>query len=208
VDGRAGGGDRQRRCAMNELAHIPAPSDATWVGEWEFFEDCWGNQDWERVFGLRSWTIETTSTPSIEVELAGVQLSEGCIVDIWIWIHGDIGSLTAGEATTLAATLSRAAGELERIRWQPVSTRDQAVRRTPTRPLHNPMVDDSGKQGSQEWWDAVGAVPQCGDTRPCPDCNAFFRFCSRDGGVWTREANHDQGCRWPATGHDAGVTWA
>jgi hypothetical protein len=97
------GEDGQGLRGTNDFSHIPAPAEATWVGGWEFFEDCWGNQDWERVFGLRSWTIETTSTPSTEVELAGVQLSEGCIVDIWIWIHGDTGSLIAGEATTLAA---------------------------------------------------------------------------------------------------------
>jgi hypothetical protein len=100
---------------VSTLAHVPEPSGATWVGEWEFFTDCWGTQDWERSFGLGSWAVETTVTPSIEVELVGVQFSEGCIVGTRIWVHGDIGSLSAGEAKALAVTLSRAVRELERI---------------------------------------------------------------------------------------------
>ena len=50
VDGRAGGGDRQRRYAMTELAHIPAPSEAKWVSEWRFLEGSCGHQYWIRHF--------------------------------------------------------------------------------------------------------------------------------------------------------------
>jgi hypothetical protein len=108
--------DGQSRCAVADLSRVPAPPEATWVGEREFFEDCLGTQDWERMFSVRKWTVETTSaTPPIEVELAGSQLSEGCVA-IWIWINADREALTADEAMRLAAILSQAAEELERYR--------------------------------------------------------------------------------------------
>jgi hypothetical protein len=50
------------------------------------------------------------------------------------------------------------------------------------------------------------STAQCGDTRPCPDCNALFRFCCRDNGVWTLEGSHDPGCRWPAHTQHVGLS--
>jgi hypothetical protein len=99
---------------VNELAHIPAPSEATWVDEWNFFQGSCGHQYWIRCFGGRSRTVETSSPDPVEVELAGNQFSDGS-VKMWICLDGDSHDLNAGEALMLAATLSRAADELERI---------------------------------------------------------------------------------------------
>jgi hypothetical protein len=108
--------NRQSRCAVADLSHVPAPPEATWVSEWDSFEDCLGSQGWIRMFGVQKWTVETTSsTPPIEVELGGSQLSEGYVA-IEIWIDCDMQGLTTDEAMRLAATLSRAAHELERYR--------------------------------------------------------------------------------------------
>jgi hypothetical protein len=65
------------------------------------------------MFIIRKWTVETSSRP-IQVELSGVQLSNGSI-DMRIWIDVDNDDLNADDALMLAATLSRAAGELEHI---------------------------------------------------------------------------------------------
>jgi hypothetical protein len=99
---------------VSELAHLPTPSEATWVGEWDFFETRCGHQDWIRMFGVHTWTVETSFPDPIDVELVGSQFSDGGI-GMGIWIHGDTDCLNADEAIMLAATLSRAAGELERI---------------------------------------------------------------------------------------------
>jgi hypothetical protein len=99
---------------MSELAHIPAPSEATWVGEWHFFEGSCGHQHWIRNFGSGSWTVETGSPDPVEVHLAGSQFPDESI-DMWIRMEGDTHDLNADEALMLAATLSRAADELERI---------------------------------------------------------------------------------------------
>lgn len=113
MDVRAGSGDRQRRRAVNDLAHIPAPSVATWVDEWRFFEGSCGHQYWIRYFRGRSWTVEATSTDMVEVDLAGNQFSDGS-VEMWVCLESAL-DLRADEALMLAATLSRAAEELERI---------------------------------------------------------------------------------------------
>jgi hypothetical protein len=99
---------------VSELAHIPAPREATWVSEWNYFEGSCGHQYWLRVFGIRSWTVETGIPCQTEVELAGSQISDGSI-HMGITIHGDTDCLNADEALMLAAALSRAAEELERI---------------------------------------------------------------------------------------------
>lgn len=99
---------------MTELAHIPPPSEATWVSDWDFFDGSCGHQYWIRMFGVRCWTIETAASCRTEVELLGSQLSDSS-VDLGVWIHGDTESLDADEALMLAAALSRAAEELERI---------------------------------------------------------------------------------------------
>ena len=112
MDGRTGGGDRQRWCAVNELAHILAPSEATWVGEWRFEGSC-GHQYWIRYFRGRSWTVETSGPEPIDIDHAGCQLEDGS-VERWILLDGAL-DLNAGQALMLAETLSRAAEELERI---------------------------------------------------------------------------------------------
>jgi hypothetical protein len=94
--------------------HIPAPAEATSVGEWHFFEGSCGHQYWIRHFGGRGWTVETSLPGLVEVELAGNQFSDGSI-DMWLCLEGDSHDLNADEVLMLAATLSRAAGELERI---------------------------------------------------------------------------------------------
>jgi hypothetical protein len=107
---------RQSRCEVADLSYVPAPPEATWVSEWDSFDDCLGNQDWIRMFGVQKWTVETTSsTPPIEVELGGSQLSEGYVA-IEIWIDCEMQGLTTDEAMRLAATLSQAADELERYK--------------------------------------------------------------------------------------------
>jgi hypothetical protein len=109
------GKDRQRLCAAKDFSHIQAPSEATWVGEWHFFKGCRPeHQDWVRYFRVRSWTVETSSSDPVAVEIAGIQFSDGSI-DNWIPVFGDIPGLNADEALSLAATLSEAADELERI---------------------------------------------------------------------------------------------
>jgi hypothetical protein len=96
------------------LAHIPPPSDVTWISDWDFFDGSCDHQYWIRMFGVRSWTIETAVPCRTEVELGGYQFSDSS-VDLGVWIHGDTDILNADEALMLAATLSRAAEELERI---------------------------------------------------------------------------------------------
>lgn len=99
---------------MTDLRHIPAPSEATWVGEWRFFEGSCGHQYWIRTFGVRRWTVETSSPDPIEVELAGCQRSDGSS-QMWIWLDCDTHDMNADEALMLATTLSWAADELGRI---------------------------------------------------------------------------------------------
>jgi hypothetical protein len=108
------GKDAQALRAVSDFSHILAPSEATWVGQWDFFEGSCGHQYWIRMFGVRGWTVETSFPDPIEVELAGSQRSDGPI-DMGIWIHGDTHDMNADEALMLAATLSQAAEELERI---------------------------------------------------------------------------------------------
>jgi hypothetical protein len=98
---------------VNELAHIPAPSEATRVDEWHLFQGRCGHQYWIRCFGGRSWTVETSSPDPVEVELAGNQFSDGS-VEMWVCLEGAL-DLNADEALMLAATLSRAAEELGRV---------------------------------------------------------------------------------------------
>lgn len=98
---------------MNDLAHIPAPSEATWVDDWCSFEIGCGQQYWLRHFRGRTWTVEACSTDAVEVDLAGNQFSDGS-VEMWVCLEGAV-ELEADEALMLAATLSRAAEELERI---------------------------------------------------------------------------------------------
>jgi hypothetical protein len=100
---------------MSGLAHIPAPSEATSVDEWDFFERDCGHQYWIRKFVVRTWTVEAGFTARIEVELGGFQLSDGSI-ELGIWIDGDTYHLSTDEALMLASTLSRAAEEQERVR--------------------------------------------------------------------------------------------
>jgi hypothetical protein len=99
---------------VTDLRHILAPCEATWVGEWDFFKGSCGHQYWIRMFGVRGWTVETSSPDPIEVELAGSQRSDGRI-GMGISLDGDIHGLNADEALMLAATLSRAADEMGRI---------------------------------------------------------------------------------------------
>lgn len=102
--------------AVSDFAHIPPPSEATWVGEWRFFKGCCPeHQDWVRYFGDRSWTVEASCSDPVAVDIAGIQFSDGSI-DNWIGLDGDIPCLNADEARMLAATLFRAADELERIK--------------------------------------------------------------------------------------------
>jgi hypothetical protein len=99
---------------VSELAHIPAPSEATWVSEWKFFEGSCGHQYWIRWFEGRSWTVESSSPDPIEVKLTGSQRSDGS-TEMHIWLDVDTQDLNADEALMLATTLSRAAEELGRI---------------------------------------------------------------------------------------------
>jgi hypothetical protein len=99
---------------VTELAHILPPSETTWISDWDFIDGSRGHQYWIRTFGVRSWTIETAVPCRTEVELGGFQLSDSS-VDLGVWIHGETDILNADEALMLAAALSRAAEELERI---------------------------------------------------------------------------------------------
>jgi hypothetical protein len=99
---------------MSELAQIPAPSEATWVGEWHFFEGSCGHQHWIRHFEGRSWRVETSYPDPVEIQLAGAQFSDGSI-EMCIHVDGDCHGLNADEALMLSTTLSWAAEELERI---------------------------------------------------------------------------------------------
>ena len=110
------GEDRQRLRAVSDFQHISAPSEATWLGEWHPFEcDCCGDEDWKRYFTGRSWTVETSFLEPIEVHLAGSQYSDGSTHE-WICLDGETHDLNAEDARMLAATLFRAADELQRIR--------------------------------------------------------------------------------------------
>jgi hypothetical protein len=42
------GEDRQRLRAVNDFSHIPAPAEATWVGEWDHLEGRCGHAYWAR----------------------------------------------------------------------------------------------------------------------------------------------------------------
>jgi hypothetical protein len=98
---------------VSDLAHIPAPSEATWVGDWHRFDGPCGHDYWVRHFGGRRWTVETSSINPLEVEVAGSQFSDGT-VDMWVCLESAL-ELDTDEALMLAATLFRAADELERI---------------------------------------------------------------------------------------------
>lgn len=98
---------------MSELAHILPPPEATCVSKWYSFEGSCGHQYWMRHFSGRSWTVETSSSDPLEVQLAGCQYSNGP-VETWVSLEGTL-DLSADEAWMLAATLSRAAEDLERI---------------------------------------------------------------------------------------------
>jgi hypothetical protein len=98
---------------VTELAQVPAPPEATWVGEWDFFEGTCGHQYWTRMFGVSKWTVGTGFPDPIEVELVGSQFSDGSNY-MWVCLEGAL-DLNADDALMLAATLSRAADELGRI---------------------------------------------------------------------------------------------
>ena len=109
------GGTRQGLREVTDFSHIPAPSEATWVGEWQLIEcDCCGDEDWQRHFTGRSWTVETTFPEPMEVHLSGAQYSDGSTHE-WISLDGETHDLNAEDARMLAATLFRAAEELRRI---------------------------------------------------------------------------------------------
>jgi hypothetical protein len=86
---------------VSELPNTPAPSEATWVSEWDFLEPSCGHQFWIRMFGVCAWTVETGFPDPIEVELLGSQSSDGSI-GMGICIHGDTDCLSPDEARMLA----------------------------------------------------------------------------------------------------------
>jgi hypothetical protein len=98
---------------VSELAHIPAPTEATSLGDWHFFEESCGHQCWVRYFGGRRWTVKTTSLDPVEIEIVGSQFSDGSI-ERRVCLEGAL-DLNTDEALMLAATLTRAAEELERV---------------------------------------------------------------------------------------------
>jgi hypothetical protein len=107
--------ERPELRVVSDFSHIPAPSEVTWLGEWHPFEcDCCGDEDWQRYFTRRSWTVETSFPEPIEVHIAGSQYSDAS-TDMWICLDGETHDLNAEDALMLAASLSWAAEELERI---------------------------------------------------------------------------------------------
>jgi hypothetical protein len=50
------GVERPELRVVSDLQRIPAPCEATWLGEWHLVEcDCCGDEDWQRYFtGRRS----------------------------------------------------------------------------------------------------------------------------------------------------------
>jgi hypothetical protein len=90
-----------------------APSEATWVGEWHLFEGSCGHQYRIRHFEGRRWTVETSGPEPIDIDHAGCQLEDGS-GERWISLDGAL-DLNTDQALMLAATLFRAAEELERI---------------------------------------------------------------------------------------------
>ncbi|GAB1813791.1 hypothetical protein [Mycobacterium sp. MUNTM1] len=107
------GDDGEDSGSRSELAHIPAPPGAAWIGEWHLFEGSCGHQYWLRHFGCQRWTVGTSSIDPVEVELSGCQF-EGGAVEMWVCLESAL-NLHADEALMLATTLSRAADELQRI---------------------------------------------------------------------------------------------
>jgi hypothetical protein len=72
------GEDGEGLGAVRGFSHIPAPSEATWLGEWQLIEcDCCGDEEWQRYFTGGSWTVETSFPEPIEVHLSGSQYSDG-----------------------------------------------------------------------------------------------------------------------------------
>jgi hypothetical protein len=109
------GEDGQGLGAVSDFSHIPSPSEATWLGEWQLVEcDCCGDEEWQRYFTGRSWTVETSFPEPIEVHLSGSQYSDGSTHE-WICLDGETHDLNAEDARRLAATLFRAAEELGRF---------------------------------------------------------------------------------------------
>jgi hypothetical protein len=108
------GEERPGLRAASNLRHVPALSEATWVGDWHWFERSCGHQYLIRHFGGRSLTVEMSFCDPVSVDIAGSQFSDGSI-KMFICLDGDIPLLNADEALMLAATLSRAAEELDRI---------------------------------------------------------------------------------------------
>ena len=109
------GEERPELRVVSDFSHIPAPSDATWVGEWHLVQcDCCGDEDWQRYFTGRSWTVETSFPEPIEVHLSGSQYSDGSTHE-WICLDGETHDLNPDEALMLAATLTWAVDELECI---------------------------------------------------------------------------------------------
>lgn len=107
--------ERPELRVLSDFSHIPAPPEATWLSEWEFFEGCCPqHQDWVRYFGGRTWTVETCAPEPIEVHVADSQFSDGSI-EMWVAVDGDICGLEVDEALMMAATLSQAADEVGRI---------------------------------------------------------------------------------------------
>lgn len=197
------GEDGEGLGVASDFPDVPAPSDAKWVGEWDLHEGTCGRKYWIRHFGGPRWTVETTSIDPVEVELVGCQFSDGSI-EMWVCLEG-ANDLEADEAPNAGGdAIAGSVRTGKHRRRQFTSTHDRVERRDPTRPLDDPGIGDLDIQASQGRC-AVITAAQCGDTRSCPDCNASYRFCCRDHGVWTLEGRHDLGCRWSETGQYVGL---
>jgi hypothetical protein len=95
----------QLNVARLVLADMPAPPDATRIGDWE--ED--GDGVYYRF--LTGWTCDT---PGVSVEVCGQQFNDGriewCVID-----HTGEEPMTASETRQRAAALLAAAVEFDRL---------------------------------------------------------------------------------------------
>jgi hypothetical protein len=93
------------------LAQIPEPPGVHMWDDWDWNDD---KAVYERCFDAKQWTVSNPRGRNIDIALGGSQNSRGELSDWSLYMAHD--ALDAEGARKLAATLVKAADELERVR--------------------------------------------------------------------------------------------
>jgi hypothetical protein len=103
---------------VSAYPQIPTPSGASYVSEWQFGGCEPTGPRWFRTVEAGLWTVEVFPGLSIDTWLVGTQYEDGAIA-MMVSVDGDnIVLAGADEALMLAATLTRAAEEIERMQTE------------------------------------------------------------------------------------------